>query len=165
MKQTEVEMEMAATIQEVAEEGRNDLTWWNSHVKTVSYNAAYGMLWKTHKNDDRQILSKRRMFLESNQVEKYVGGLPDMIQGSVMSSKPKTMQAKNKRKLDNNSSDNNTQQQQPPKKQNVTRAYSVGYSEKKEYAGTLPLCNKFKFYQNGPCTVKCAKLQESWSLE
>nr|GFA80922.1 hypothetical protein [Tanacetum cinerariifolium] len=108
-------------------------------------------------------------------VEKYVGGLPDMIQGSVMASKPKTMQeeieiandlmdqkvrtfaerqAKNKRKLDNNSSDNNTQQQQPPKKQNVARAYSVGYSEKKEYAGTLPLCNKFKFHQNGPCTVK-----------
>ncbi|GJZ24802.1 hypothetical protein Tco_0562261 [Tanacetum coccineum] len=34
-----------------------------------------------------------RMFLEdSDQVEKYVGGLPDMIQGSVMASKPKTMQ-------------------------------------------------------------------------
>ncbi|GJW34658.1 reverse transcriptase domain-containing protein [Tanacetum coccineum] len=34
-----------------------------------------------------------RMFLEeSDQVEKYVGGLPDMIQGSVMASKPNTMQ-------------------------------------------------------------------------
>ncbi|GJX19071.1 putative reverse transcriptase domain-containing protein [Tanacetum coccineum] len=33
------------------------------------------------------------MFLEeSDEVEKYVGGLPDMIQGSVMASKPKTMQ-------------------------------------------------------------------------
>ncbi|GJY47025.1 hypothetical protein Tco_0436088 [Tanacetum coccineum] len=29
---------------------------------------------------------------ESDEVEKYVGGLPDMIQGSVMASKPKTMQ-------------------------------------------------------------------------
>ncbi|GJT15543.1 putative reverse transcriptase domain-containing protein [Tanacetum coccineum] len=29
---------------------------------------------------------------ESDKVEKYVGGLPDMIQGSVMASKPKTMQ-------------------------------------------------------------------------
>nr|GFB25405.1 reverse transcriptase domain-containing protein [Tanacetum cinerariifolium] len=29
---------------------------------------------------------------ESDQVEKYVGGLPDMIQRSVMASKPKTMQ-------------------------------------------------------------------------
>nr|GEW22443.1 hypothetical protein [Tanacetum cinerariifolium] len=34
-----------------------------------------------------------RMFLEEfDEVEKYVGGLPDMIQGSVMASKPKTMQ-------------------------------------------------------------------------
>ncbi|GKA17320.1 putative reverse transcriptase domain-containing protein [Tanacetum coccineum] len=34
-----------------------------------------------------------RMFLnESDEIEKYVGGLPDMIQGSVMASKPKTMQ-------------------------------------------------------------------------
>ncbi|GJZ97495.1 hypothetical protein Tco_0669948, partial [Tanacetum coccineum] len=29
---------------------------------------------------------------ESDKVEKYVGGLPDMIQGSVMASKPKKMQ-------------------------------------------------------------------------
>ncbi|GKC24879.1 hypothetical protein Tco_1027029 [Tanacetum coccineum] len=101
-----------------------------------------------------------RMFPEeSDQVKKYVGGFPDMIQGSVMASKPKTMQdaiefttelmdqkihtfaerqAENKRKLDNN----NQAQRQPPKRQNVARAYSAGSSEKKEYARTLPLCNK-----------------------
>ncbi|GJZ13838.1 reverse transcriptase domain-containing protein [Tanacetum coccineum] len=60
---------------------------------------------------------------ESDKVERYVGGLPDMIHGSVVASKPKTMQeatematelmdkkistfaerqAENKRKLDNN---------------------------------------------------------------
>ncbi|GKB70822.1 hypothetical protein Tco_0932234 [Tanacetum coccineum] len=34
-----------------------------------------------------------RMFPEvSDKNEKYVGGLPDMIHGSVMASKPKTMQ-------------------------------------------------------------------------
>nr|GEU60235.1 hypothetical protein [Tanacetum cinerariifolium] len=117
------------------------------------------------------------MFLEeSNQVEKYVGGLPDMIQGSVMASKLNTIQeaieianylmdqkihtiverqAKNKRKLDNNLSDKNTQQ--PPfKRQNVARAYSAGSSEKKEYVGTLLLCNKCKFYHTGSYIVKCA---------
>nr|GEZ02225.1 hypothetical protein [Tanacetum cinerariifolium] len=31
-------------------------------------------------------------FEESDKVEKYVGGLPDMIHGSVVASKPKTMQ-------------------------------------------------------------------------
>ncbi|GJR38636.1 putative reverse transcriptase domain-containing protein [Tanacetum coccineum] len=76
---------------------RNALTWWNSHVKTVSHEAAYGMTWKTLK---KMITDKycpkgeiKKMFPEeSDEVEKYVGGLPDMIQGSVMASKPKTMQ-------------------------------------------------------------------------
>ncbi|GKA82356.1 reverse transcriptase domain-containing protein [Tanacetum coccineum] len=120
------------------------VTWWNSHLSINE--------WK-------------EMFLEeSDQVEKFVDGLPDMIQGSVMASKPKIMQevieiandlmdkkvgtfaerqVENKRKLDNNSSDNNAQQL-PFKRQNVARAYSAGPSEKKEYAGTLPLCNKCK---------------------
>ncbi|GJX53339.1 reverse transcriptase domain-containing protein [Tanacetum coccineum] len=84
----------------------------------------------------------RRMFLEeSDEVEKYVGGLPDMIQGNVMSARPKTMQeaielandlmnqkvhayakrqAKNKRKFNNN----NQAQQQLPKKPNVAQAYT-----------------------------------------
>nr|GEW56555.1 reverse transcriptase domain-containing protein [Tanacetum cinerariifolium] len=61
-------------------------------------------------------------------------------------------QVENKRKLDNN----NQAQQQPPNKQNVARVYSVRPSEKKEYAGTLLLCNKCKFHHNGPCTIKCA---------
>ncbi|GJX88340.1 reverse transcriptase domain-containing protein [Tanacetum coccineum] len=104
-----------------------------------------------------------RMFPEeSDEVEKYVGGLPDMIQGSVMASKPKTMQdaiefandlmdqkictfakrqAKNKRKLDND----NQAQQQPPKKKNVARAYFVRSGEKKEYVRTLPSdCQELK---------------------
>ncbi|GJR41720.1 reverse transcriptase domain-containing protein [Tanacetum coccineum] len=84
-----------------------------------------------------------RMFLkESDKIERYVGGLPDMIHGSVVASKPKTMQeateiatelmdkrirtfadrqTENKRKQDNN------QQQQPQnKRQNTGRAYAVG---------------------------------------
>ncbi|GKC69236.1 putative reverse transcriptase domain-containing protein, partial [Tanacetum coccineum] len=106
----------------------NALTWWNSHVKTVSHEVAYGMTWKTLKkmmtdkyyprgeikkleiklwnlkvkgidvlsyNQHFQELALMcgRMFpVESDEVEKYVGGLPDMIQGSVMASNPKTMQ-------------------------------------------------------------------------
>ncbi|GJU57976.1 putative reverse transcriptase domain-containing protein [Tanacetum coccineum] len=38
----------------------------------------------------------------------------------------------------------------------VVQAYAAGTGERKEYAGTLPLCNKCKFHHNGPCTVKCA---------
>nr|GFA13376.1 hypothetical protein [Tanacetum cinerariifolium] len=85
-----------------------------------------------------------RMFPEeSDEVEKDVGRLFDMIQGSIRTFAER--QAENKRKLDND----NQAQQQPPKKQNVAKAYSVGSSEKKEYVGTLSLCNKCKFYHNG----------------
>nr|GEV31625.1 hypothetical protein [Tanacetum cinerariifolium] len=59
---------------------------WNLKVKgtdVVSYTQRFQEL----------ALLCRRMFLEvSDEVEKYVGGLPDMIQGSVMAFKPKTMQ-------------------------------------------------------------------------
>ncbi|GJZ84411.1 putative reverse transcriptase domain-containing protein [Tanacetum coccineum] len=110
---------------------------------------------------------------KSDKIEKYVGGLPDMIHRSVMASKPKTMQdaiefetelmdkkiitfaerqAENKMKLDNN----NQAQQQPPKKQGVAIAYTIGPGERKEYAGTLSLCNKCKFHHNSQCTIKCA---------
>ncbi|GKD22033.1 reverse transcriptase domain-containing protein [Tanacetum coccineum] len=83
-----------------------------------------------------------RMFPEeSDEVEKYVDGLPDMIQGS-------RKQEKTRQQL---------KRQQPPFKwQNVAKAYSAGPTKKKEYVGTLPLCNKCKFHHNGPCTVKCA---------
>ncbi|GJS07286.1 hypothetical protein Tco_0364082 [Tanacetum coccineum] len=61
-------------------------------------------------------------------------------------------QARLRGKLDNI----NQAQQQPPKKQGVAIAYTAGSSKRKEYAGTLPLCNKCKFHHNGQCTVKCA---------
>ncbi|GKE80567.1 putative reverse transcriptase domain-containing protein, partial [Tanacetum coccineum] len=112
---------------------------------------------------------------ESDKVEKYTGELPDSIQGSVMASKPKMLQeaieltrslmdqkhltyaarqAKNKRMMDNNSR-NNHAQQPPYKRQNVARAYAVGPGEKREYARTLPLCNKCKFHHNGLWAAKC----------
>nr|GEY62903.1 reverse transcriptase domain-containing protein [Tanacetum cinerariifolium] len=59
---------------------------WNLKVKgtdVMSYNQHFQEL----------VLMCDRMFPEeSNVVEKYVGGLPDMIHGSVKASKPKTMQ-------------------------------------------------------------------------
>nr|GFB76848.1 hypothetical protein [Tanacetum cinerariifolium] len=85
-----------------------------------------------------------RMFPEeSDEIERYVGGLPEMIRGNVMSYEPKSMQkaiesaneqldqkligiadrqTDNKRKFDNNS--RNQQNQQPFKRNNnVAQAY------------------------------------------
>ncbi|GKE49210.1 hypothetical protein Tco_1480468 [Tanacetum coccineum] len=101
----------------------NALTWWNSHVKTVSHEVAYGMAWKALK----KMMTDKMFPEESDEIEKYAGGLLDMIQESVMASKPKTIpdaiefatelmdqkirtfadyQAENKRKLDDNSRNN-----------------------------------------------------------
>nr|GFB73745.1 hypothetical protein [Tanacetum cinerariifolium] len=80
------------------------LTWWNTHVQTVGHEAAYGMTWKTlmkmmmEKYCPRNEIRKLEMELwdlkvkEADKIEKYVGGLPDMIHGSVVASKPNTMQ-------------------------------------------------------------------------
>nr|GEX22172.1 reverse transcriptase domain-containing protein [Tanacetum cinerariifolium] len=58
-------------------------------------------------------------------------------------------QAENKRKDDNN----NQARQQTLKKQGVAIAHTAEPGERKEYVGTLPLCNKCKFHHNGQCTV------------
>ncbi|GJS02263.1 putative reverse transcriptase domain-containing protein [Tanacetum coccineum] len=106
----------------------NALTWWNSHMKTITKDVAYAMDWKalkkmmTVKYCPRGEMKKLeielwnlkvkgtdvasytlrfqelapmcgRMFHEeSDEVEKYVGGLPDMIWGNVMSYQPKMME-------------------------------------------------------------------------
>ncbi|GJT12072.1 reverse transcriptase domain-containing protein [Tanacetum coccineum] len=80
------------------------LTWWNTHVKTVGHDAAYGMPWKTlmkmmtAKYCPRNKIKKLEMEIwdlkvkKSDKIERYIGGLLDMIHGSVVASKPKTMQ-------------------------------------------------------------------------
>ncbi|GJV13943.1 reverse transcriptase domain-containing protein [Tanacetum coccineum] len=122
-----------------------------------------------------------RMFHEeSEEVEKYVGGLPDMIRGNVMSYQPKTMekaiefandqmdqkvltiterQAEQKRKLKFNVGNNQGHQQQN-KRQNTGRAYTVGPGEKREYTGSLPLCTKCNYHHKGPCAPRCNKCKK-----
>nr|GEW34880.1 hypothetical protein [Tanacetum cinerariifolium] len=86
---------------------------------------------------------------ESDEVEKYVGGLSDMIQGSVMASKLKIMQDAIEFATEL------MDQKSPYKKQNVARAYTVGPGEKKEYRGSLPLCTKCNHHHNRQCTPRC----------
>ncbi|GKE48318.1 hypothetical protein Tco_1479576, partial [Tanacetum coccineum] len=61
--------------------------------------------------------------------------------------------------MDNNPRDDHVQQP-PYKRKNVARAYNAGPIEKKEYAGTLHLCNKCKLHHNRPCTVKCGNCKK-----
>nr|GFB01122.1 reverse transcriptase domain-containing protein [Tanacetum cinerariifolium] len=114
---------------------------------------------------------------EANKIEKYVKGLPDMIDGSVVASKPKTMQeaieietelmdknirtfaeheTTSKRKFENTSrTTQNQQQQHSNKRQNTGRVYTTASGEKKQYVGSKPLCAKCNYYHDGPCAPKC----------
>ncbi|GJV07261.1 putative reverse transcriptase domain-containing protein [Tanacetum coccineum] len=140
---------------------------WNLKVKgtdVVRYNQHFQEL----------ALMCARMFPEeSNKIEKYVGGLPNMIHESVMESKPKTIQdaiefatelmdkkirtfterhSENKRKQEDNQ-----QQQHKNKRQNIGRAYAAGSGEKKPYRGSKPLCSKCNCHHDGQCAPKCHK--------
>ncbi|GJS63513.1 putative reverse transcriptase domain-containing protein [Tanacetum coccineum] len=96
------------------------LTWWNSHKRTIGIEAAYAMSWEL------VLLCTRMVPKEEDKVERFVGGLPDNIQGNVIATEPTKLQdairiannlidqklkgyarsAENKRRLDNNSRDN-----------------------------------------------------------
>ncbi|GJU44766.1 putative reverse transcriptase domain-containing protein [Tanacetum coccineum] len=146
-----------------------DTKMWNLKVKgtdVLSYNQRFQEL----------ALMCDRMFLEeSDEVKKYVGGLPDMIHGSVKASKPKIMQeaiefatkmmdqkiltlaerqAEKKRKFDDTSR-NSQNQQQPFKRNNVVWAYTARPNEKKPYGGSKPLYPKCNYHHDGQCAPKC----------
>ncbi|GJV74507.1 reverse transcriptase domain-containing protein [Tanacetum coccineum] len=133
------------------------LTWWNSHIRTVGHDVAYRMPWKTLmkmmtetyclRSEIKKLKSELTVPDEADKVERYAGGILDNIQGSVMASKPKMLQEAIElaRSL----------MDQKVHAYNVARPYTAKASEKKEYAGTLPLCNKFKLHRNGSCTIKC----------
>nr|GEY57937.1 putative reverse transcriptase domain-containing protein [Tanacetum cinerariifolium] len=137
----------------------SSLTWWNSHVTTIGTDAAYAMTW-------------------ADKIERYVGGLPDVIHRSVVASRPKTMQeaiemanelidkrnnswaerqAENKRKVYDTFRSNQSEQQQQNKRQNTDRVYTTGSGEKKSYRGSKPLCPKCNYHHDGPCAPKCYK--------
>ncbi|GKA30766.1 putative reverse transcriptase domain-containing protein [Tanacetum coccineum] len=132
----------------------------------------------TQRFQELALLCGRMFPEESDKIEKYVGGLPDMIHGSVVASKPKTMQdaveiatelmdkkirtfaerqTESKRKFEDTSRNTQNQQQQQNKRQNTGRAYTAGSGEKKPYGGSKPLCAKCNYHHDGPCAPKCHK--------
>nr|GFC31095.1 hypothetical protein [Tanacetum cinerariifolium] len=109
----------------------------------------------TQRFQELALLCERMFFEESDKIKKYVGGLLDMIHGSVVASKPKTMQeaieiatelmdkkirtfaereTASKRKFENTSRNTQNQQQQHSnKRQNTGRVYTTASGEKNQY--------------------------------
>ncbi|GKE22824.1 reverse transcriptase domain-containing protein [Tanacetum coccineum] len=120
---------------------------WNLKVKgtdVLSYNQRFQEL---------ELMCARMFPEELDKIEKYIGGLPDMIHRSVIASKPKTMQdaiefatelmdkkirtfverqSENKRKQDDN-------QQQQQNKRSTTNANTAN-NQKGTGAGQKPTC-------------------------
>nr|GFC22567.1 hypothetical protein [Tanacetum cinerariifolium] len=161
------------------------LTWWNSHVKTVTLEVAQALPWKTLKKmmTDKYCTRGEIKKLETkmwelknqghrcDRVEKYIGGLPDMIHDSVKATRPKTMQeaiefatelmdkrirdaVENKQKFEGTSGNNQNQPQQN-KRQNTGWAYTAGNSDRNMYTESKPLCSKCDYHHEGPCPPMC----------
>nr|GFA01488.1 hypothetical protein [Tanacetum cinerariifolium] len=131
----------------------------------------------TQRFQELALLCGRMFSEEADKIEKYVGGLPDIIHGSVVVSKPKTMQkaieiatelmdkkvrtfaereTASKRKFENTSrTTQNQQRQHSNKRQNTGRFYTAASGEKKQYVGSRPLRAKCNYHHDGPCASKC----------
>ncbi|GKF76158.1 reverse transcriptase domain-containing protein, partial [Tanacetum coccineum] len=114
---------------------------WNLKVKgtdVMSYNQHFQEL----------ALMCERIFPEVfDEVEKYVGGLPDMIHGSVMASKLKTMQ--DAIEFATELMDQKIRTLAEP------RAYTAGPRKKKVYEGSKPMYPKCNYHHDGQCAPKC----------
>ncbi|GKC20437.1 putative reverse transcriptase domain-containing protein [Tanacetum coccineum] len=94
------------------------------------------------RSEIKKLETKMWNLKESDVVEKYVNGLPDMIHESVKASKPKMMQEQ-------------SNLEHPFKRNNVARAYTAGSGEKKAYGGSKPLCPKCNYHHDGQYAPKC----------
>ncbi|GKB68416.1 hypothetical protein Tco_0929828 [Tanacetum coccineum] len=63
------------------------LTWWNSHKRTIRTDAAFAMSWR-----ELMKLMAEMVPEEEDRVEKFIGGLPDNIQGNVIAAEPTRLQ-------------------------------------------------------------------------
>nr|GEW96242.1 reverse transcriptase domain-containing protein [Tanacetum cinerariifolium] len=167
---------------------KSTLTWWNAHKRTVRDDVAFAMSCRelmklmTKRFQELTMMCTKMVLEEDDRVKKFVGVLPDNIQGNVIVAEPTRLQdaiciannlmdqklkgyavknVENKRRFDNNQKDNRVQQPSYKRQniggQSVARAYTAGNNEKRGYDGPLPYCNKCKLRHEGSCTVKCKK--------
>ncbi|GKB58526.1 putative reverse transcriptase domain-containing protein [Tanacetum coccineum] len=84
---------------------------------------------------------------ESDKIEKYLDGRPDMIHGSVVASKPKTMQ----------DAVEIATELMDKKIRNFAERQTQRTGEKKLYGRSKPLCPKCNYHHDGPCAPRCHK--------
>ncbi|GJX08619.1 putative reverse transcriptase domain-containing protein [Tanacetum coccineum] len=95
------------------------------------------------------LLCTRMVPNEEDKVERFIGGLPNNIQGNVIAVNPARFQ-----------DDIRIANQLMDKKLwgyavRSAETYTTGNNERREYTRPHPLCNKCKYHRVRPCTVKC----------
>ncbi|GKD26749.1 reverse transcriptase domain-containing protein [Tanacetum coccineum] len=125
------------------------LTWWNSHKRTVRVDAAFAMTWKDlmklmtevycPRNEIQKMETELIVPEEEDRIERYVGGLPDNLQGNVRSVKPTRLQ--DAIWLANSLMDQKLKGYAIRSAENKRKAYTAGGNERRVYVGPHPLCN------------------------
>nr|GEZ81412.1 hypothetical protein [Tanacetum cinerariifolium] len=99
---------------------------------------------------------------EEDRVERFIGGLPDNIQGNVIAVNPDRLQ--DAIRIANQLMDKKLQgyaaRSAENKRRMETIAYTVGNNERKGYVGSLPYCNKCKLHHEGLCTIRCGNCKK-----
>ncbi|GKC97592.1 reverse transcriptase domain-containing protein [Tanacetum coccineum] len=93
------------------------------------------------RSEIKKLEAELMFFEESDKIEKYVGGLPDMIHRSVMESRPKTMQ--------------DAIEMATELMDKKIRTLAERQAENKRKLDNISQETKCKLHHNGPCTVKC----------
>nr|GEU46575.1 hypothetical protein [Tanacetum cinerariifolium] len=117
------------------------LTWWNSYKRTIGTDAAYALSWKE---------LMKLMTEEEDRVERFIKGLPDNIQGSVMATEPTRLQ--DAIRIANNMIDKKLKGYVVRSANNKRRLDA----NRRDDHGPLPYCNRCKLHHEGLCTVKCS---------
>nr|GEU79325.1 putative reverse transcriptase domain-containing protein [Tanacetum cinerariifolium] len=152
---------------------------WNLTVKGNDLTAY------TQRFQELILLCTRMVPHEEDKVERFIGGLPNNIQGNVIAANLARIQdairianqlmdkklqgyaarsAENKRRMESNPGDN--RRQQPPFKRqntsgtNVARAYTAGNNERKGYVRSFPYCNRCRLHHEGLCTIRCGNCKK-----
>nr|GEV38909.1 putative reverse transcriptase domain-containing protein [Tanacetum cinerariifolium] len=151
-----------------------EIELWNLSVKNNDM-ATY-----TQRFQELTMMCTKMVPEEEDRVEKFIGGLPDNIQRNVIAAEPTRLQdavriannlmdkklkgynvknTENEKRFDTKHRDNRRYQlqfkRQNTEGQNVTRAYTAGNNEKRDYEGAFPYCNRCKLHHEGQCIVRC----------
>nr|GFA63390.1 reverse transcriptase domain-containing protein [Tanacetum cinerariifolium] len=139
----------ACTLQGVA------LTWWNSHVKTVTLEVAQALPWKNLKKMMTDKLQSPFSGIGTDREGNQAKTMQEAIEfATELIDKKIRDVVENKRKFEGTSGSNQNQPQQN-KRQNTGRAYAASNSDRNMYTGSKPLCSKCDYHHEGPCPPRC----------